>query len=126
MIMSLSSKKIKAGSSFSFVRHDKIQSSYAGYDSVKARGIFGKYHEYTEEEKARIKLYKEMKKNRANQKPIKPSVHIEQVTDEQEQYCDNEEAELFKDALKDKQTELSKLGLNLVGFKKSNGELTTL
>lgn len=123
--MSLSSKKIKAGSNFSFVRHDIIQSSYAGYDSVKARGIFGKYHEYTEEEKARIKQYKEMKKNRANQKSIKPSVHIEQVTDEQEQYCDNE-AELFKDALKDKQTELSKLGLNLVGFKKSNGELTML
>ena len=93
-------KTIKVKQKVKFVGCRECESGGFGLSKSTSRGIFGKHHKLSEKERERIDKYQRIKLTK-RENAIKT----------------------FEEAFSEKQDELLKLGVQLVGFKKPNGDV---
>jgi hypothetical protein len=94
-------------------------SSRIGFTDSESRGIFGKYHEYTADEKKRIAEYK-AKKAESEKARLKPDSGEHPVFEFQQR------SKAEQNELRAKVDGLRKMGVKVVGYADGNGAVTSL
>lgn len=116
---SLKTKKVKHKRYFVGCRDENTTTF--GLSKAESRGIFGTCYEYTDKEKERIKQYQNKTFKNRGISTNQPYQEFKQRSKQEQMAQQSKAPRTFEEAFDEKRDELAKLGVRLVGFKKSNG-----